>query len=147
MSVNQAIILGNVGRDPEVRSMNSGDTVASFSVATTESWKDKSSGEKKERTEWHNVVSFNQGINKVIDSYVKKGTKVFIQGALRTRKYEKDGVEKYTTEIVIEAFRGMLSLEGGKNEESGGGGASRSSSRPPADKRPMSEQIDDDIPF
>lgn len=144
MSVNQAMILGNVGRDPEVRTMNSGDRVVSFSVATTESWRDKASGEKKERTEWHNVVSFNQGINKVIEGYVKKGTKVFVQGALRTRKWEKDGVEKYTTEIVIEAYRGMLTLEGGKADGSSDGG---SSSKPAADNRPLSEQIDDDIPF
>jgi single-strand DNA-binding protein len=116
-SVNKAIIVGNVGKDPEIRSMQSGDTVASFSIATSESWKDKTSGERKEKTEWHRVSCFNQGLNKVIDSYVKKGSKIYIEGQIETRKWtDKDGVEKYSTEIVLRPFRGELVLLGSKDQ-------------------------------
>lgn len=117
-SVNKVILIGNVGNDPEIRAMQSGDKVASFSVATSESWKDKTSGEKKEKTEWHRVSVWNQGLVKVIESYVKKGSKVYLEGALETRKWQdKDGQDKYTTEIVLKAYRGELVLLGSKFAE------------------------------
>ena len=107
-SVNKVILVGNVGKDPEVRRMTNGDAVVNLSVATSESWKDKSSGERKEKTEWHRVVSFNEHLNKVIEAYVKKGSKVYLEGSLQTRKWtDKDGAEKYSTEIVLQKFNGV----------------------------------------
>jgi len=142
-SLNRVTLVGNLGRDPEIRSLQNGGKVATFSVATSETWKDKTTGEKKEKTDWHNVVVWNEGLVGVIDKYVKKGTKVLVEGKLETRKYEKDGVEKYTTEVVLTGFGGQLILLG----ESGG------SNRPPAPSETdkpataMSGVIDDDIPF
>lgn len=137
-SVNKVILVGNLGKDPEIRSMQSGDRVASFSVATSESWKDKSSGEKKEKTEWHRISCFNQGLVKVIEAYVRKGSKVYIEGQLETRKWtDKDGVEKYSTEVVLRPFKGELTMLDSK----GGGEATHT---PKAD---TTDQIDDEIPF
>jgi single-strand DNA-binding protein len=120
-SVNKVILVGNLGKDPEIRSMQSGDKVASFSIATSENWKDKATGERKEKTEWHRISVFNQGLVKVIESYVKKGSKVYIEGQLETRKWtDKDGVEKYSTEVVLRPFRGELTMLDSK----GGGGSS-----------------------
>lgn len=120
-SVNKVILIGNLGKDPEIRSMQSGDKVASFSIATSENWKDKATGERKEKTEWHRVSVWNQGLVKVIESYVKKGSKVYIEGQLETRKWtDKDGVEKYSTEVVLRPFRGELTMLDSK----GGGGSS-----------------------
>ena len=120
-SVNKVILVGNLGKDPEIRSMQSGDKVASFSIATSESWKDKATGERKEKTEWHRISVWNQGLVKVIESYVKKGSKVYIEGQLETRKWtDKDGVEKYSTEVVLRPFRGELTMLDSK----GGGGSS-----------------------
>jgi single-strand DNA-binding protein len=108
-SVNKVILVGNLGKDPEIRSMQSGDKVASFSIATSEKWNDKASGEKKEKTEWHRISCFNQGLVKVIESYVKKGSKVYIEGQLETRKWtDKDGVEKYSTEVILRPFKSEL---------------------------------------
>jgi single-strand DNA-binding protein len=108
-SVNKVILVGNLGKDPDVRSLQSGDQVCNLSIATSEIWKDKSSGERKERTEWHRVVIFNQNIVKVAENYLKKGSKVYLEGQLETRKWtDKDGVEKYSTEIVLRPFRGEL---------------------------------------
>lgn len=173
-SVNKVILIGNLGRDPEVRRMNSGDSVVNFSVATTESWRDKASGERKERTEWHNVVVFNENLGKIAEQYLKKGSKVYIEGQLQTREYtDKDGNQRKSTEVVLQRFRGELTLldsrgrGGDMGEErasfggssSGGGSFGRSS---PMDSgrggggggRPatvgggrMSDAIDDDIPF
>jgi single-strand DNA-binding protein len=110
-SVNKVILIGNLGRDPEVRRMTSGDSVVNLSIATSESWRDKASGERKEKTEWHRVVIFNQNIAKVAEQYLRKGSKVYIEGQLQTRKYtDKDGAEKYTTEVVLSGFRGELTL-------------------------------------
>lgn len=121
-SVNKAIIIGNVGKDPEVRSTQGGKKVVTLSVATSETWKDRNSGERQERTEWHRVVLFNERLADVADKYVRKGSKVYIEGALQTRKWtDQSGVEKYTTEIVLQQFRGELTLLDGKG---GGGGAS-----------------------
>lgn len=116
-SVNKVIIVGNLGRDPEIRSMPNGDRIANMSIATSETWKDKSSGERKEKTEWHRVSIFNDNIVKVVESYVKKGSTVYIEGQLQTRKWtDKDGVEKYTTEIIVGRFNGVLTMLGGKSE-------------------------------
>jgi single-strand DNA-binding protein len=110
-SVNKVILVGNLGNDPDIRTMQSGDKVCNLSIATSESWKDKTSGEKKERTEWHRVVIFNQGILGIAERFLKKGSKVYIEGQLETRKYtDKDGQEKYTTEVVLRPYRGELTL-------------------------------------
>jgi single-strand DNA-binding protein len=110
-SVNTVIIVGNLGADPEVRRLNSGNAVVNLRIATSESWKDKNSGERKEKTEWHNVVIFNEHIAKVAEQYLKKGTKVYLQGSLQTRKWQdQSGTDKYTTEVVLQNFRGQLEI-------------------------------------
>ncbi len=122
-SVNKVILIGNLGRDPEIRSMPNGDRIANLSIATSENWRDKSSGERKEKTEWHRVVIFNDNIVKVVENYVKKGSTVYIEGQLQTRKWtDQQGVEKYSTEIVVGRFKGELTMLGGRGE---GGGASQ----------------------
>jgi single-strand DNA-binding protein len=116
-SLNKVTIIGNLGKDPEIRNFQNGDKVAEFSVATSESWKDKATGEKKERTEWHNVSVTNQGLIKVIEGYVKKGTKLYIEGKLETQKYtDKSGVEKYSTKIMLKPFNGEIVLLSGKDD-------------------------------
>src|SRR5271154_1078992 len=118
-SVNKVILVGNLGRDPEIRTLNSGDRVANITVATSETWRDKQSGERKEKTEWHRVVIFNDNLVKVAESYLKKGAKVYLEGALQTRKYaDNTGVEKFSTEIVLQKFRGELTMLDGR---AGGG--------------------------
>src|ERR1700760_2208389 len=127
-SVNKVILVGNLGFDPEIRSLNSGDRVANLRVATSETWRDRQSGERKEKTEWHQVVIFNENLVKVAENYLKKGSTVYIEGALQTRKYEQNGVEKYSTEIVLQKFRGELTMLGGRGggaEGEEGGGYSR----------------------
>ncbi len=160
-SVNKVILVGNLGRDPEVRRMNSGDAVVSFSVATTESWRDKASGERKDRTEWHNVVIFNEALGKIAEQYCKKGSKVYLEGQLQTREYtDKEGNQRKTTEVVLQRFRGELTLLDSRRDgeergsfERGGGGESFGRSSP-MEKRPATAgggrsaaPIDDDIPF
>ena len=121
-SVNKVILVGNLGRDPEIRSMPNGDRIANLSIATSETWRDKSSGERKEKTEWHRVVIFNDNIVKVVENYVKKGSTVYVEGALQTSKWtDQQGVEKYSTEIVVSRFKGELTMLGGGSE----GGASQ----------------------
>ena len=148
-SVNKVIIVGNLGRDPEVRRLTSGDPVVNLSVATSESWRDKASGERKERTEWHRVVIFNENLAKVAEQYLRKGAKVYIEGQLQTRKYtDKDGAEKYSTEIVLQKYRGELTMLDGR-------GDSDRSERQPAmagaseGGRSSFEraELDDEIPF
>ena len=121
-SINKVILIGNVGKKPEIRRTTAGDPVASFSLATTENWNDRNSGERKEKTEWHNIVVFNKGLVKVIENYVEKGTKLYIEGQLQTRKWQdKDGNDRYTTEIVLQAYRGefqILSSKGSTNKSS-----------------------------
>ena len=120
-SVNKVILVGNLGRDPEIRSLNNGDRVANLRIATSETWRDKSSGERKEKTEWHSVVIFNDNIVKVAENYLKKGSTVYIEGSLQTRKYtDAQGVEKYSTEIVLQRFNGQLTMLGGRNDSQGG---------------------------
>lgn len=141
-SVNKVILVGNLGKDPEVRRTNNGDAIVSFSVATAESWRDKSTGERKERTEWHNVVIFNEALGKIADQYCKKGSKVFLEGQLQTRKWQdKDGNDRYSTEVVLQRFRGELTLlDGPKNDErreerpsrQDSGGFGKKSAREPA---------------
>jgi len=122
-SVNKVILIGNLGRDPEIRTLNSGDRVANLRIATSETWRDKSTGERKEKTEWHSVVIvFNENIVKVAENYLKKGSTVYIEGSLQTRKYtDAQGVEKYSTEIVLQRFNGQLTMLGGRNDSQGGG--------------------------
>lgn len=119
-SVNKVILVGNLGRDPETRRLGSGDPVVNLRIATSESWKDKASGERKEKTEWHSVVIYNENLARVAEQYLRKGSKVYIEGQLQTRKWsDQSGAEKYTTEVVLQRFRGELTLLDGR---SGGGG-------------------------
>lgn len=126
-SINKVILVGNVGNDPEVRSFNNGGKVANFSLATSESWKDKNSGERREKTEWHRISIFNEGLVGVVERYVKKGSKLYIEGKLQTRKWtDRDGNDKYTTEVVLQGYDGNLTMldsrDGGGGQRSGGGG-------------------------
>ena len=109
-SINKVTLLGNVGKDPEIRSFQNGGKVANFTLATSESWKDKATGEKKTKTEWHNIVVFAEGLVGIVEKYVKKGAKLHIEGKLETRKWEKDGVARYTTEIVLHPYSGEIIL-------------------------------------
>lgn len=120
-SVNKVILVGNLGADPEIRRLNSGDPVVNLRIATSESWRDKQSGERREKTEWHNVVIFNDNLAKVAEQYLKKGAKVYLEGQLQTRKWQdQQGQERYTTEVVLQKFRGELQMLDGRGE--GGGG-------------------------
>ncbi len=167
-SVNKVILVGNLGADPEIRRLNSGDPVVNLRIATSETWRDKNSGERKERTEWHQVVIFNDQLAKVAEQYLKKGMKVYIEGQLQTRKWEKDGVERYTTEVVLQKFRGELQMldsrgqggEGGQVGYSGGGRGSDFGQSSPSEGYGnrggggrsgggggASRELDDEIPF
>lgn len=149
-SVNKVILVGNLGRDPEVRRTNSGDTVVTLNIATSETWRDKQNGERKERTEWHRVVVFNENLAKVAEQYLRKGSKLYVEGQLQTRKWtDQAGVEKYSTEIVLQKFRGELTLLDGR----GDGGDSREASADAGSSRQApagggyAADLDDDIPF
>lgn len=160
-SVNKVILVGNLGKDPEVRTLNSGARVVNLRVATSESWRDKASGERQERTEWHSVVIYNENLAKVAEQYLKKGSKLYIEGQLQTRKWtDQSGVEKYTTEVVLQRFRGELTLldraGGGDAAGDSGGDFGRTSpmegGRAPAKvgggrAGSMAEELDDEIPF
>ncbi len=122
-SVNKVIIVGNLGRDPEVRSFPNGGKVVNLNIATSETWRDKASGERKERTEWHRVAIFNEALGKIAEQYLKKGSTVYLEGQLETRKWQdQSGADRFTTEIVLRQFRGELTLLGGREGGSGGGG-------------------------
>ena len=143
-SVNKVILVGNLGKDPEVRRMTSGDPVVNLSIATSESWRDKASGEKKEKTEWHRVVIFNKNLADVAEKYLKKGAKVYVEGQLQTRKWtDKDGAEKYSTEVVLQNFRGELTMLDGRS--GGEGGGTRGAGEAPASFQ--RDEMDDEIPF
>ena len=161
-SVNKVILVGNLGRDPEIRRTQDGRPIANLSLATSDTWRDKATGERKEKTEWHRVVIFSEPLCKIVEQYVKKGSKLYIEGALQTRKYtDKDGVEKYSTEVVLQGFNSVLTMLDGK----GGGGASagddygggESFGRSGASERrqpamaggggSMRDVMDDEIPF
>ena len=145
-SVNKVILVGNLGRDPEIRSMPNGDRIANLSIATSETWRDKSSGERKERTEWHRIVIFNDNIVKVVENYVKKGSTVYIEGALQTRKWtDQQGVEKYSTEIVVSRFKGELTMLGGRSEGGSSGGEQTQTQQ--SQGHSESYDLNDDIPF
>ncbi len=167
-SVNKVILIGNLGRDPEVRRTGNGDPVVSFSIATTESWRDKATGERKDRTEWHNVVIFNENLGKVAEQYCKKGSKIYLEGQLQTREFtDKEGHQRKTTEIVLQRFRGELTLldsrsRGGDEGAFSGGGESFGRSSPMQSRGGSggggapssggfggraSDSLDDDIPF
>jgi single-strand DNA-binding protein len=169
-SVNKVILVGNLGRDPETRRLGSGDPVVNLRIATSENWKDKATGERKEKTEWHSVVIFNENLARVAEQYLRKGSKVYIEGQLQTRKWQdQSGQEKYTTEIVLQRFRGELTIldsrgGGGASEHvDEGGGQVRSGGdfgrSGPMEKRPAmaggsgggrggyANDLDDDIPF
>lgn len=116
-SVNKVILVGNLGRDPEIRSTQDGQKIAQLSLATSETWKDKATGERKEKSEWHRIVIFNERLCEVAEKYLKKGSKVYVEGALQTRKWQdKDGVEKYTTEVVLSKFKGEIVMLDGKSD-------------------------------
>jgi single-strand DNA-binding protein len=160
-SVNKVILVGNLGKDPEIRRTQDGRPIANLSVATSETWRDRATGERKEKTEWHRVVIFNEGLAKVAEQYLKKGAKVYIEGQLQTRKWtDQSGVEKYSTEVVLQGFNSTLTMLDGKggggsfSDDMGGGGgdfgvSGPSSSAPrravPAGAR--NNDMDDDIPF
>lgn len=162
-SVNKVILVGNLGKDPEIRRTQDGRPIANLSIATSETWRDKNSGERKEKTEWHRVVIFSEGLCKVAEQYLKKGAKVYIEGALQTRKWtDQSGVEKYSTEVVLQGFNSTLTMLDGR---SGGGGGSFGSddsgsdfsSGGPSSSTPRravaagagarNSDMDDDIPF
>lgn len=166
-SVNKVILVGNLGRDPEVRRLNNGEPVVNLRIATGESWKDKATGERKEKTEWHSVVIFNENLARVAEQYLKKGSKVYIEGQLQTRKWQdQQGQEKYTTEIVLQRFRGELTILDSRNGgdegggDRGGGGGDYQRQRDGGEGRGFGQRqsggttggsryndLDDDIPF
>lgn len=152
-SVNKVILVGNLGRDPEVRNLQDGSKVVHLSVATSERWKDRQSGENRERTEWHRVVIFNDRLGEIAERYLRKGSKVYLEGALQTRKWSgQDGQERYTTEVVLQRFRGELTLLDGRGGEGYGGGPGGESYEPdsgrgaPRSPGPAAD-LDDEIPF
>jgi single-strand DNA-binding protein len=161
-SVNKVIIVGNLGRDPETRRLPSGEPVVNLRIATSETWRDKATGERKERTEWHSVVIFNENLAKIAEQYLKKGTKVYIEGQLQTRKWtDQSGAERYSTEVVLQRFRGELTILDSKGggagdyaDEGGGGRAQPSRGGDFGRSSPMergggstAQMLDDDIPF
>lgn len=156
-SVNKVILIGNLGRDPEVRRLSSGEPVVNLRLATTESWRDKSSGERRERTEWHSVVIFNENLARIAEQYLKKGSKVYLEGQLQTREWQdQQGQKRYSTEVVLQRFRGELTLLDGRDgggrgeiEDRSGGDFGREVERRPssASGAGRAADLDDDIPF
>jgi len=158
-SVNKVILVGNLGADPEVRTLPSGNKVVNLSVATSDSWRDKNSGERKEKTEWHRVVIFSEGLARVAEQYLRKGSKVYLEGALQTRKWQdQSGQDKYSTEVVLQGFNSNLTMLDGRGENAEGGSVGfsgppssggRSEGRRPSANAPAFESggMDDDIPF
>ena len=144
-SLNKVMLIGRLGQDPEVRSTQDGRSLCTFSLATSENWNDKNTGEKREKTEWHRVVVFNEGLVNIIQQYVKKGSNVFIEGQLQTRKWEdKDGIEKYTTEVVLQGFNSPFKMLDSKNS---GSSENFSQDNSIEDVKEFDSEIDDDIPF
>jgi single-strand DNA-binding protein len=161
-SVNKVILVGNLGRDPEIRSTQDGLRIANLNLATSESWRDRNSGERKERTEWHRVVIFNENLVGIAEKYLRKGSKIYVEGALQTRKWtDNAGVEKYSTEVVLQRFRGELTMLDGARGGAGGGtadpgydegdagsyGGTPRAAAAPARGRGPSNDLDDEIPF
>jgi single-strand DNA-binding protein len=160
-SVNKVILVGNLGKDPEIRRTQDGRPIANLSVATSESWRDKNTGERREKTEWHRVVIFNENLCRIVEQYLKKGSKVYLEGQLQTRKWtDQQGVEKYSTEVVLQGFNSVLTMldrAGGSGAEAGSSGSSGSSdfgsAGPTAQRKPAlagtgkRDDFDDEIPF
>ena len=155
-SVNKVILVGNLGKDPEVRHSQDGKAIVNLSLATSENWRDKQTGERKERTEWHRVVIFNENLAKIAEQYLKKGAKIYVEGQLQTRKYtDNSGVEKYSTEVVLQNYRGELTMldgrsGGGESASSTGGefGQSGPMDRPKVGaKQNFTRDLDDEVPF
>lgn len=145
-SVNKVILVGNVGKDPDIRTMQNGEKVASFSLATSETWKDKATGERKSRTEWHNVVVFNDNIVRVVEAYVRKGSRLYVEGAIQTRKFTyKNGIERYATEIVLQRFRGEIKLLDKREEEDAP--RARARARESVAPEQPRDDLDSEIPF
>ncbi len=149
-SLNKVLLIGRLGADPEIKQMVNGKSVARLSVATSQSWKDKSTGERKEKTEWHRVVIFNEGLVNVVQQYLKKGANVYIEGALTTRKWkdESSGQDKYSTEVVLQGYNSSLTmLDGRSKSESSNLVSENKSSLPNDDFQPSNSDLDDEIPF
>ena len=158
-SVNKVILIGNLGADPEIRRTQDGRPIANLRIATSESWRDKNTGERKEKTEWHRVVIFSEGLCKIAEQYLKKGSKVYLEGALQTRKWQdKDGQDKYSTEVVLQGFNSSLTMLDGRGAGGAGAGAEEGgdfgSAGPTASRRPAAataggrrDDMDDEIPF
>ena len=149
-SLNKVLLIGRLGADPEIKQMVNGKSVARFSLATNNTWKDKNTGEKKEKTEWHRVVIFNEGLVNVVQQYVKKGAQVYIEGQLSTRKWtdEKSGTEKYSTEIILQGFNSTFTILSSKNNQGANlQGDSETKSSLPSENTTPSNDLDDEIPF
>ena len=149
-SLNKVLLIGRLGADPEIKQMVNGKSIARFSLATSNTWKDKNTGERKEKTEWHRVVIFNEGLVNVVQQYVKKGAQVYIEGQLTTRKWtdEKSGQDKYSTEIVLQGYNSTFTILSGKNNQNiASQDSSESKSALPNEKDISSKDLDDEIPF
>ena len=162
-SLNKVTLIGNVGKDPEIRALSSGDRCANLSIATSESWKDKNTGEKREKTEWHSVVIFNEGLCRVAEQYLKKGAKVYVEGALQTRKWQgQDGQDRYSTEVVLQGFNSVLTMLDGRSGggagagmqeddqvgySGGNGDAGKRAPKSGGGKGGFDKPMDDEIPF
>ena len=147
-SVNKVILIGNLGRDPEVRTFQNGGKVCNFSIATSETWKDRNSGERQERTNWHNIAIFNENLAQIAEQYLRKGSKVYVEGQLETRKWQDQaGNDRYTTEVVLRNFRGELTLLDGRNENSNSNFSENASINDESSDKVLTNDIDDEIPF
>ena len=146
-SLNKVLLIGRLGADPEIKQMVNGKNVARLSLATSQSWKDKNTGEKKEKTEWHRIVVFNEGLVNVVQQYLKKGAQVYVEGQLSTRKWkdEKTGLDKYSTEVIIQGFNSSLTMLGGANQSSISSKDNKQNFD--QDTQPSQNELDDDIPF
>ena len=147
-SLNKVLLIGRLGNDPEIKQMQNGKSVARLSIATSESWKDKNTGERKEKTEWHRVVIFNEGLVSVVQKYLKKGAQVYLEGQLNTNKYtDSNGQEKYSTQIVLQGYNSSLIMLDGKNSSSGDNKKIEGSQLPSDDMPDISQDPDDKVPF
>ena len=147
-SVNKVILIGNLGKDPEIRQTKDGKSIANLSVATSESWKDRNTGERREKTEWHRVVVFSEGLARIAEQYLKKGSKVYVEGQLQTRKWQdQSGQDRYSTEVVLQGFGGTLTMLDGRRDGGGMSDYGSSSGGAIADQGGQSFELDDDIPF
>ena len=147
-SLNKVLLIGRLGNDPEIKPMQNGKNVAILSLATSESWKDKNTGEKKEKTEWHRVVIFNEGLVNVVQKYLKKGSQVYVEGQLNTNKYtDNNGQEKFSTQIVLQGYNSTLTMLGGSNKSLDGSIDQDTSSNLPSDENASKTKIDDEVPF